>query len=105
MDARRGEVYGAVYEGAHLRSPEVVAGFPAWVSSLPSDVAEVISPDFAPFRVSFPAVIPIVEQRSLAAAVARIARARLLAGDAGDPAAIDANYVRRSDAEMNWTDK
>jgi tRNA threonylcarbamoyladenosine biosynthesis protein TsaB len=37
---------------------------------------------------------------ALAAAIARIASARFLAGEASDPAALDANYVRRSDAEL-----
>jgi tRNA threonylcarbamoyladenosine biosynthesis protein TsaB len=40
--------------------------------------------------------------RALAAAVGRIACDRLRAGQAADPAGIDANYVRRSDAELFW---
>jgi tRNA threonylcarbamoyladenosine biosynthesis protein TsaB len=38
----------------------------------------------------------------LAAAVARIAFARFVRGEALDAAALDANYVRRSDAELFW---
>jgi hypothetical protein len=34
--------------------------------------------------------------------VARIALAALVRGEGGDPAALDANYVRRSDAELFW---
>jgi hypothetical protein len=34
--------------------------------------------------------------------MARIALARWLRGEASDPAALDANYVRRSDAELLW---
>jgi hypothetical protein len=34
--------------------------------------------------------------------VGRIARERWRAGQAADPARIDANYVRRSDAELFW---
>ena len=41
----------------------------------------------------------------LAGAIARIAAARFEAGLAQDPAEIDANYVRRSDAELMWRDK
>ena len=44
----------------------------------------------------------ITGPRPLAAAIARIAAERLARGDSGDPAAIDANYVRRSDAELLW---
>jgi hypothetical protein len=40
----------------------------------------------------------------LAPAVAAIAHQRLLAGEWQDPSAIEANYVRRSDAELNWKD-
>jgi hypothetical protein len=36
--------------------------------------------------------------------VSRIAAAELAAGRALDPAALDANYVRRSDAELLWKD-
>jgi hypothetical protein len=39
---------------------------------------------------------------ALAGAVGRIATAK--AGTAKDPAEIDANYVRRSDAELLWRD-
>ncbi|MBC8164512.1 MAG: hypothetical protein H7Y20_01425, partial [Bryobacteraceae bacterium] len=41
----------------------------------------------------------------LAGAIAQIAFTRLLAGDTGDPAILDANYVRRSDGGMKWTDE
>jgi hypothetical protein len=34
--------------------------------------------------------------------LACLAATRLLRGEAGDPAALDANYVRRSDAELFW---
>ena len=52
-------------------------------------------------RPSFTMDVPIVEQRTLAAAIARIAAKT----PAADPAYLDANYVRRSDAELFWTDK
>jgi tRNA threonylcarbamoyladenosine biosynthesis protein TsaB len=40
--------------------------------------------------------------RSLAASIARIAAGRYHRGEALDSAALDANYVRRSDAELFW---
>jgi hypothetical protein len=40
----------------------------------------------------------------LAGAMARIAAREFAAGRGKDPAAIDASYVRRSDAEMQWKD-
>jgi tRNA threonylcarbamoyladenosine biosynthesis protein TsaB len=98
IDARRGEIYGAVYDAALCAvRPEVVMPFRDWVESLPSGDIEFVSPDFGPFRAQLPDAA-VVEQRALAAAVGRVAR-RLPAMDA---AAVDANYVRRSDAELLW---
>jgi tRNA threonylcarbamoyladenosine biosynthesis protein TsaB len=102
MDARRGEIYGAVYNAdLRLISPEVVTTFPMWLSDLDPVLTEIISPDFGPFRASFSLDIPVIESRILAAAIAHIAAA----APAQDPALLDANYVRRSDAELLWTDK
>lgn len=88
LDARRGEIYGAVYD-AELRivSEEVVMKYPDWMASLPPGEIEFIS---AP--------------RALAGAAAVIAAREFAAGRAVDPAAIDANYVRRADAELLWKD-
>ncbi len=88
IDARRGEVYGAVYDDQlRLVAPEMVAPYEVWVRSWPETGLELISTG-----------IP------LAGAVARIAAARYTRGEASDPAALDANYVRRSDAELFWKD-
>ena len=109
MDARRGEIYGAVYDAAgRLVLEEVVAKFPVWLSTLPAAV-EFIATDFTPFHTGlagtrFEAAPVLTAPRALAAAIARIAAARWLRGEACDPAALDANYVRRSDAELFWKD-
>jgi tRNA threonylcarbamoyladenosine biosynthesis protein TsaB len=87
IDARRGEIYGAVYSAAlEPVRDEVVIKQDAWLASLPHG-AEVLS-----------------EPRMLAGAIGRIAAREFAAGRALDPAAVDANYVRRSDAEMMWKD-
>lgn len=89
IDARRGDIFGALYDaGLRLVAPEVVMKLEDFLSTLPAD-AEVITD--APKR--------------LAGAIARIAGGRLEAGLGQDPAEIDANYVRRSDAELMWRDK
>jgi tRNA threonylcarbamoyladenosine biosynthesis protein TsaB len=79
IDARRGEVYTAVYD-AELRlvSPETIKPF----SGLP--IAQTPG--------------------NLAAAVALCAE---MDGPAGwqDPATLDANYVRRAEAELFWKDR
>jgi tRNA threonylcarbamoyladenosine biosynthesis protein TsaB len=102
LDARRGEVYGAVYDDAgRLVAPEVVAKVADWLASLPAGV-EFVSPDFTAFGEGLPAAPRVTAPRALAAAIARIAGERLARGEACDPAALDANYVRRSDAELFW---
>lgn len=108
MDARRGEVYGAVYgaEGQTLREP-LVTRFPAWLESLPAGETEFIATDFAPFRPAlegtrFNDAQCTTAPRALAAAIGRIAYQRFCAGLGRDPAEIDADYVRRSDAELLW---
>ena len=83
IDARRGDVYGAVYDSTlELVRDEVVMKQEAWLASLPENV-EILS---AP--------------RALAGAIGKIAAREFAAGRALDPAEVDANYVRRSDAEL-----
>ncbi|MGA3186486.1 MAG: tRNA (adenosine(37)-N6)-threonylcarbamoyltransferase complex dimerization subunit type 1 TsaB [Bryobacteraceae bacterium] len=87
IDARRGEIYAAVYNAAlELIQDEVVMKQDAWLASLPAEV-EILS-----------------DSRLLAGAIGTIAAREFAAGRALDPALIDANYVRRSDAEMQWKD-
>ena len=106
LDARRGEVYGAVYnDRLEIVSPEVVMKFPAWVATLPKNGLEFLAVDFTPFRASVDLDIPaITAPRSLAGAIGQIASSEYRHGRASDPAGIDANYVRRSDAELFWTE-
>jgi len=108
LDARRGEVYGAVFdaEGRALREP-VVARFPAWLETLPEGDIEFISSDFNAFRAAldntrFQNAKITTAPRALAAAIGSIAHERFRTGLARDPAEIDADYVRRSDAELFW---
>ena len=104
IDARRGEVYSAVYnERLESVVAEAVLKFPAWLQTLPSAGFEFISTDFSPFRNQVDPSIPVITApRALAAVIGRIAWKEFAAGRACDPASIDANYVRRSDAELLW---
>jgi tRNA threonylcarbamoyladenosine biosynthesis protein TsaB len=87
IDARRGEIYGAVYSASlELVREEVVMRNDAWLASLPAGHE----------LLTFP--------RPLAGAVGVIAAREFAAGRALDPAGVDANYVRRPDAEMLWKD-
>jgi tRNA threonylcarbamoyladenosine biosynthesis protein TsaB len=111
LDARRGEIYGAVYNAlGEPVLPATVASFTAWLRLLPEGEVEFISTDFSPFAPAlagtrFEGASVTTAPRALAAAVGRIACERLRAGRAADPAAIDADYVRRSDAELFWKEQ
>jgi tRNA threonylcarbamoyladenosine biosynthesis protein TsaB len=100
IDARRGEVYATL---PLLR--ETVCPFPALLGQLPDTPVEFIAQNFSPFEAAVAgtrfAGYPVTEApRAIANMLARIAEERLAEGDSGDPAGLDANYVRRSDAEL-----
>ncbi len=108
LDARRGEVYGAVYDrGARPVADEVVAPVERWLAGLPEGAVGFVTPDVgllwaAVVGTRFAEAPVTAAPRAIAAAVGRLALARWEAGEAQDPAALDANYVRRSDAELLW---
>ena len=108
LDARRGEVYCALYDArGEAVLPESVCKFPAWLETLPEGEIEFVAPDFAPFEAAlagtrFAQSEITIAPRALAGAIGRIALARFRAGLARDPASIEPNYVRRSDAELFW---
>jgi tRNA threonylcarbamoyladenosine biosynthesis protein TsaB len=99
IDARRGEVYGAVYDAQlQLVCAEVVQKLSDWLASLPEGDLEVVTQGLAIATEK-----PVVEApRALAGAIGKIALADFLRGESLDPSGIDANYVRRSDAELLW---
>jgi tRNA threonylcarbamoyladenosine biosynthesis protein TsaB len=104
LDARRGEVYGAVYnQSLDVVQAELVIKFQDWLKQLPTGEIEFISTDPNPFRDFVNGGIPVITApRALAGAIARIASKRFETGHTLDPADVDANYVRRSDAELFW---
>jgi tRNA threonylcarbamoyladenosine biosynthesis protein TsaB len=90
IDARRGEVYAALYDGAGNQIiPEAVLPMEKFKEILADRRVEWISQ-------------PDSGRMPLAGAIARIAIRKTKHGLARDPAAIEANYVRRSDAELLW---
>ncbi len=104
LDARRGEVYAAIYN-ADLESvvPEAVVKLPVFLDSLEGGEYQFVAD--AKLRASLEgtrfAEMPFVEApANLAPAVAVCAEKLPWL----DPAALDANYVRRSDAELFWKD-
>ena len=109
IDARRGEIYGAVYNDAlEPVHEEVVMKLDAWLASLPEGELEFVSLAATTNAGGFASALPLGQvieaPRALAGAIGKIAVDRYRRGLGQDPAEIDANYVRRSDAELLWKD-
>ncbi len=112
IDARRGEVYGAVYDQSlEIVREEAVIKLEAWLKSL-SDLKsagefEFITNNLAlaeMLRAISPEPMVLDAPQALAVSIGQIALDRLRNGLAQDPIEVDANYVRRSDAELLWKD-
>ena len=103
LDARRGEVYGGVYNAAlQVVQEEVVAALSLWLASLPQGEIEIVTQGISLSEAAAPV---IQAPKALAGAIGRIAFDRMLTCEVLDSAEIDANYVRRSDAELLWKDR
>jgi tRNA A37 threonylcarbamoyladenosine modification protein TsaB len=102
LDARRGQVYGAVYDDeAKIVLAETVAPWEEWIKTVPLG-AELISLEDSPCETA--GLTFTKAPRWLASAVAECAEKD---GPKGwsDPVSVDANYVRREDAQMAWKDR
>ncbi|HWR54438.1 MAG TPA: tRNA (adenosine(37)-N6)-threonylcarbamoyltransferase complex dimerization subunit type 1 TsaB [Bryobacteraceae bacterium] len=106
LDARRGQVYAALFD-AQLNTlrPAAVTLLPDWLAGVPTADLEFLTHDPGLVRPAlastpFESVTVTEVPHALARAVAHIAACR----EPVDAAAIDANYVRRCDAELFWKD-
>lgn len=101
LDARRGQVFAAIYNAElELISPEVVTDLESWLEKLEGFDGEFIaSPALRDALGSWP-FVPI--RRHLASAVALCGEVDGRKGLWCNPIEIDANYVRRPDAELLW---
>jgi tRNA threonylcarbamoyladenosine biosynthesis protein TsaB len=110
LDARRGEVFAAVYNDRLEPTIEETVTHPEpWLATLSEASYQLITSDRAWLRpvvssTRFEGMASVETPRNLADAIAKCAEADFRAGATGDPAILDANYVRRSDAELYWTD-
>jgi tRNA threonylcarbamoyladenosine biosynthesis protein TsaB len=117
LDARRGQIFGAVYErvehGLTLRGEEVVM--------TPAEFLDVVRARLAEQAFAFVTPTPEVISSLLAESsfggkplevastvlapwIGQIGHERAKRGDLVDALHLDANYIRRSDAEMLWKD-
>jgi len=101
LDARRGEIYAGLYDAAlHSLRDEVVMPLQPWLEATPHGVEFL-----CPYPERFPALAAhrvTPAPLAVAQAVAHLAAEQYRAGARPHPAASDANYVRRSDAELFW---
>jgi tRNA threonylcarbamoyladenosine biosynthesis protein TsaB len=124
LDARRGQIYFGVYRtasaGLALDGEEFVLTPEEFAEKLGA-LAHIGDGDGG-FSIVTPdaAVVAVVSQLKsnlntsftaleivssvLAPSIGRIAHARALRGEVSDALTLDANYVRRTDAEMRWKD-
>jgi tRNA threonylcarbamoyladenosine biosynthesis protein TsaB len=116
VDAYRGQVFGGCYrkEGESLRrcGRERVLAFPEFSASLEADGVKLeectlVSPQLKRWEQELEGTALATSRREnispvLADSVARLARRKFAAGEAVDALRLEANYVRRSDAELLW---
>lgn len=110
IEARRGEVYGGVYDAAGvLVQQEVVCPITRWLAALPEGELEFVTRTAGWLEPLLEGTkwrhAPVTQApRCLATAAGRLASDLLRRGLGLDPAVADANYVRPSDAELFWKD-
>lgn len=119
LDARRGQVFGAVYRrlagddvGVALASDESILSLDEFLQLVkdksPHGVRLISpTPDVLPaarIEEVLPGARVIQVSPALAPAIGRIGFEQAKRGDLVDALSLDANYVRRSDAEGAWKD-
>jgi tRNA threonylcarbamoyladenosine biosynthesis protein TsaB len=119
LDARRGQLYAAIYrrisEGSKLLALdsdesilsldeflELVKGRSPQLVKLTSPTPDVLPATF--IGEVLPGTNIVKVSAALASAIGRLGFERAKRGDLVDSISLDANYVRRSDAEAAWKD-
>lgn len=119
VDAYRGQVFGGLYEktssGLELRGRERVATMEEFLSQLEAagirpEATTLVSPQMDRWAEVVGGSFFAESRRErvspvLAEAVARCAERKLARGETLDALHLEANYVRRSDAELLWKPK
>ena len=119
LDARRGQVFGAIYRRRSENSLQLALTSDESILSLDEFLELVKRESPQPVQVVSPSpnVLPTTRLRevlpdgrimtvsaALAPAIGRLGFERARRGDLVDSLRLDANYVRRSDAESAWKD-
>jgi tRNA threonylcarbamoyladenosine biosynthesis protein TsaB len=119
LDARRGQLFGAIYQrnsgdaaGLALASDESIVSVDEFLEMIKGKSNQSIllvspTPEVLPLtRVKeiLPGASIVQVTGALAPAIGRLGFERAKRGDLVDSMRLDANYVRRSDAEAAWKD-
>lgn len=119
LDARRGQVFGAVYRrisgdaaGFALATDESILSLDEFLDLVRQKAAAGVdlvspTPDVLPtprLKEAMPDARVVQVSAVLAPAIGRLAFQRAQRGETVDALRLDANYVRRSDAESAWKD-
>lgn len=99
LDAGRGEVYVGRFQvaaGAAKLTSQVIVKLDTLASELATSPCFVVTPEP---KIAEALQVAVVEPLA-ADEIGRVGLRKLLAGDYADPATLDANYIRRSDAEL-----
>jgi len=119
LDARRGQIFGGIFRSREGKSAaldrigdEVLATADEFLQSLRAQLGEVRGLSIA--CVSPEVIQPALQRQGpgccrievvsneLAPFIGQLGYAKSIRGDVVDALHLDANYIRRSDAEMNW---
>jgi tRNA threonylcarbamoyladenosine biosynthesis protein TsaB len=103
LDAGRGEVYVGEYQigsgSAVVR--EYIAKLAEFAAEAKEITSELLTPDASVAEALQSANVKVqLVAAKQADEIGRIGIRKLLAGDVADPASVDVNYIRRSDAEI-----
>jgi tRNA threonylcarbamoyladenosine biosynthesis protein TsaB len=120
LDARRGQIFGAIYRritgdaiGLALASDESILSLDEFLELVKGKSAQTVelvspTPEVLPatrIRKVLPGARVLQVSAALAPAIGRLGLERAKRGDLVDSISLDANYVRRSDAEAAWKDR
>jgi tRNA threonylcarbamoyladenosine biosynthesis protein TsaB len=119
MDARRGQIFGSLYRRRREDSSildrigdEMLSTSDEFLQSLPKQLGE--AGDLAIACISPEVIQPALQRQGLgccrvkkvsnefAPFIGQLGYTKALRGDVVDALHLDANYIRRSDAEVNW---
>lgn len=120
LDARRGQIFGAIYRNLSggegrlaLVSDESILSLDEFLELVREKCAQSLqlaspTPEILPaarLEEAFPGARIVQVSAALALAIGRLGLERARRGELVDALRLDANYVRRSDAEAAWKDR